>query len=151
MLTKYTPGVGATYDRFTGWWGGTAPLDGVDVTYYTRGRGRGRRAAGGQIDLIGQIQLATDRALFNNSNVQIFKARGATHREMCDAGRRQQPAHATTACARRSRSRSTARRSSRQLFNGLADLGNDSPFAPVYGLAQERAAAQEEHRRWPSS
>ena len=24
----------------------------------------------------------------------------------------------------------------KQLFNGLADIGNDSPFAPVYGLAK---------------
>ena len=24
----------------------------------------------------------------------------------------------------------------KQLFNGLADIGNDSPFAPVYGLAR---------------
>ena len=35
MITNYNPGVGATYDRFAGWWGGTAPLAGVDVTYYT--------------------------------------------------------------------------------------------------------------------
>ena len=35
MLTDYNPGVGATYERYTGWWGGTAPLAGVDVTYYT--------------------------------------------------------------------------------------------------------------------
>ncbi len=27
-LVAYTPGVGATYERFGGWWGGQAPLDG---------------------------------------------------------------------------------------------------------------------------
>ena len=45
MLTNYIPGVGATYQRFAGWWGGTAPLAGVDVTYYTAAGGGGRRAA----------------------------------------------------------------------------------------------------------
>ena len=33
-LTSYTPGVGAKFDRNPSWWGGKAPLDGVDVTYY---------------------------------------------------------------------------------------------------------------------
>jgi ABC-type transport system substrate-binding protein len=82
MLTNYNPGVGATYERFAGWWGGTAPLAGVDVTYYSAAAAAAAALLGGQIDLIGQIELATDRSLFNNSSVQIFKARGATHREM---------------------------------------------------------------------
>src|SRR5262249_29821993 len=34
-ITSYTPGVGAKYDRFPGWWGGHADLDGVDVTFFT--------------------------------------------------------------------------------------------------------------------
>ena len=38
----------------------------------------------------------------------------------------------TSASARRSRSRSTARRSWTGLWEGQADLGNDSPFAPLY-------------------
>src|SRR6202035_4635225 len=81
-LANYTPGVSATYNRFAGWWGGTAPLAGVDVTYYSAGAAADAALLGGQIDLIGQIQLATDRSLFNNSSVQIFKAEAATHREM---------------------------------------------------------------------
>src|SRR5918912_2170694 len=32
-LVSYTPGVGAKYERFTGWWGGHPPLDGIGVTY----------------------------------------------------------------------------------------------------------------------
>ena len=135
MITGYTPGVGAKYDRFPGWWGGTAPLAGVDVTYYTAPAAADAALLGGQIDLIGQIQLATDRSLFNNANVQIFKAHGATHREMAmrvDAG-----GPLADYRVRQAVGLSLDRPAIvKQLFSGLADIGNDSPFAPVYGLAR---------------
>ncbi len=135
MLTGYTPGVGAKYDRFPGWWGGTAPLAGVDVTYYTAPAAADAALLGGQIDLIGQVQVATDRSVFNNSNVQIFKGRGATHREMCMRVDETNPLskwQVWQAIAL------TLDRPSiiKQLFNGYADLGNDTPFAPAYGLAK---------------
>jgi len=135
MITGYTPGVGAKYDRFASWWGGTAPLAGVDVTYYSSPAAADAALLGGQIDLIGQIQLATDRSLFNNPNVQIFKARGATHREMCmrvDLNNPLKHWQVRQAIAL------TLDRPAivKQLFNGLADLGNDAPFAPAYGLTK---------------
>ena len=130
-LTSYTPGVGAKYDRNTGWWGGQAALDGVDVTYYTSAAAVDAALLGGQIDLIGQIQLATDRPLFNNSNVQIFTAKGATHREVCmrvDLNNPLKHWQVRQAIAL------TLDRPAivKTLFAGLADLGNDSPWAPVY-------------------
>jgi peptide/nickel transport system substrate-binding protein len=135
MITAYNPGVGATYQRFPGWWGGTAPLAGVDVTYYTSAAAVDAALLGGQVDLIGQIQLATDRSLFNNSSVQIFKARGATHREMCMRVDVNNPLHDYRV---RQAIALTLDRPAiiKQLFNNLADIGNDSPFAPVYGLAR---------------
>jgi peptide/nickel transport system substrate-binding protein len=135
MLTNYNPGVGATYERFPGWWGGTAPLAGVDVTYYTAAAAADAALLGGQVDLIGQVQVATDRSLLNNPNVQIFKGRGATHREICmrvDVNNPLKHAQVREAIAL------TLDRPAikKQLFNGFADLGNDSPFAPFYGLAR---------------
>jgi peptide/nickel transport system substrate-binding protein len=135
MLTNYNPGVGATYDRYSGWWGGTAPLAGVDVTYFTAPAAADAALLGGSIDLIGQVQLATDRSVINNSSVQVFKARGATHREMpmrVDLKNPFADKRVRTAVAL------TLDRPAiiKQLFNDLADIGNDSPFAPVYGLAR---------------
>ena len=134
MLTNYSPGVGATYQRYSGWWGGTAPLAGVDVTYYTAPAAADAALLSGSIDLIGQIQLATDRALFNNSNVQIFKAHGATHREMAMRVDDHNPFsdHRVRQAVALTLDRPAIVKT---LFNGLADVGNDSPFAPVYGLA----------------
>jgi peptide/nickel transport system substrate-binding protein len=128
-LVAYTPGVSARYDRNPTWWGGATPLDGVDVTL-------GEDTAiinaliGGQLDLLNGIVFANSRALFNNPNVKIFSAKGATHRQIpmrVDVGvlkdKRVRQAIALT--LNRPQIRKT-------LFNDLADLGNESPFAPVY-------------------
>ena len=129
-LTAYTPGVGATFERFDGWWGGRAPLDGVDVKYFSDDAAVISALLGSQIDLINEIHFATGRALFNNPRAQIFSTRGATHRQvplLTDAppfnDRRIRQAVGLTldrpAILKR-------------LFNNFGDQGNDSPFAPVY-------------------
>jgi len=81
-LVAYTPGVSAKYERNPSWWGGTPPLQGIDCTL---GDGTAiiNALLGGQVDLIqGIVYGGGSRALFNNPNVQLFKARGATHREI---------------------------------------------------------------------
>jgi peptide/nickel transport system substrate-binding protein len=130
-LTSYTPGVGAKYDRNPDWWGGRPPLDGVDVTYYTDAAAADAALLGGTIDLIGQIQLATDRALFNNSKIQIFGGRGATHRQVpmrVDLNNPLKDPQVRQAIAL------TLDRPSivNTLFSRYADVGNDTPWAPVY-------------------
>jgi peptide/nickel transport system substrate-binding protein len=130
-LTSYTPGVGAKYDRYTGWWGGQTPLDGVDVTYYTDAAAADAALLGGTIDLLGQIQLGSDRALFNNPVVQIFSAHGATHRQVCmrvDLDNPLKHPEVRQAIAL------TLDRPAiiNTLFNNFADIGNDTPWAPVY-------------------
>ena len=130
-LVAYTPGVSARYDRNPNWWGGSAPLDGVDATL-------GEDTAvinaliGGQVDLLNGIVFANSRALFNNSNIKIFTARGATHREI--PMRVDQPASVLHDKRVRQAIALTLNRPQivKTLFNNLADLGNDSPFAPVY-------------------
>jgi peptide/nickel transport system substrate-binding protein len=128
-LVAYTPGVSARYDRNPNWWGGAAPLDGVDITL-------GEDTAiingliGGQLDLLNGIVFANSRALFNNPNVKILAVRGATHRQI--------PMRVDTAPLKDKRVRQaialTLNRPQiiKTLFNNLADLGNESPFAPVY-------------------
>ncbi|MER3410272.1 MAG: peptide ABC transporter substrate-binding protein [Thermoleophilia bacterium] len=130
-LVSYTPGVGARYERFEGWWGGRAPLDGIDVTFYNDDAAIISALLGGQIDLINQIQFATGRALFKNPSVQIFSARGATHRQVPMRVDLKNPL--ADARVRRAIALTLDRPAIiKTLFNNYADLGNDSPFAPVY-------------------
>ena len=143
-LVAYTPGVSAKYDRNPSWWGGSAPLDGVDVTL-------GEDTAiinaliGGQLDLLNGIVFANSRALFNNPNIKIFTARGATHREI------PMRVDQSTSVLHDKRVRQaialTLNRPQiiKTLFNNLADLGNDSPFAPVYPSTSKVAAAPPGH------
>jgi peptide/nickel transport system substrate-binding protein len=139
-LTSYTPGVGAKYDRYNGWWGGSAPLDGVDVTYYTDDAATTAALLGGQIDLIGQIQFATGRPLFGKSNIQIFGTRAATHREIPMRVDLKNPLRDWRV---RQAIAYTLDRPAivKTLFNNLADIGNDSPFAPVF-LSTDKSVPQ---------
>jgi len=130
-LGSYTPGVGATYDRFTGWWGGSALLDGVDVNFYSDEAATIAAVLGGQVDLVGQIQFTTGRPLFNNSSVHVFAVRGATHRQVpmrVDLKNPLRDYRVRQAIAL------TLDRAAiiKTLFNDFADIGNDSPFARVY-------------------
>jgi len=130
-LSSYKPGVGAKYDRNPGWWGGRAPLDGVDVTYYSDDSAIISALLGNQIDLINQVNFVTGRALFNSRNAQIFNARGSTHRQVpmrVDADNPLKDARVRRAIAL------TLDRPAivKTLFNDLADVGNDSTFAPVF-------------------
>jgi peptide/nickel transport system substrate-binding protein len=129
-LVSYTPGVGATFQRYDGWWRGRAPLDGVDLKYFSDDAAVISALLGNQIDLVNEVHFATGRALFSNRNVKIFSAHGATHRlvpMLTDAppfnDYRIRQAVALTLDRQAIRKR---------LFNNLADLGNDSPFAPVF-------------------
>ena len=130
-LVSYTPGVGAKYDRNPNWWGGSAPLDGVDVTLGEQ-TALNNALTGGQLDLLNGIVYFDSRSLFTNKNIQIFSARGATHREIPmrvdQAGSPLKDPRVRRAIAL------TLNRPQivKTLFNGKADLGNDSPFAPVY-------------------
>src|SRR5438093_1914127 len=129
-LVSYTPGVGATFERYDGWWNGRAPLDGVDLKYFSDDAAVISALLGNQIDLVNEVHFSTGRALFSNRNVKIFSAHGATHRlvpMMTDAPPfndwRVRQAVALTLDRPAIRKR---------LFNNLSDLGNDTPFAPVF-------------------
>lgn len=134
IMNSYTPGVGAKFDRNPNWWGGKSLLDGVDVTYYSDNAAVDAAMLGGQIDLISQVNFSADRALFNNSNVQIFSTSGAPHRQV---GMLVQTAAAAKALkdyrVRQALALTLDRVAAvKQLLGGFGDLGNDSPFAPVY-------------------
>jgi len=130
-LVAYNPGVSARYDRNPGWWGGTAPLDGIDLTYFSDDSAIISALLGGQIDLINQINFVTGRALFKNANVQIFNARGATHRQVPMRVDLSNPLHDYR--VRQAIALSLDRPAIvKTLFDKYADVGNDSNFAPIY-------------------
>lgn len=130
-LVSYTPGVGAKFDRNPNWWGGRAPLDGVDITYYTDVAAHIAALVGGQVDLLNEVQFANGRGLFNNPNVQIFPVRGAQNRTVGLRVNLDNPLKDRR--VRRAIALTLDRPAIvKTLFNNFADVGNDSPFAPVF-------------------
>jgi peptide/nickel transport system substrate-binding protein len=130
-LVSYTPGVGATYERFDGWWGGKAHLDGVDATFYTEDAAVVSALLGQQIDLVGQINVTSGRAVLKNANVVVIPAHGASHREVPIRVDLDNPFKDRR--VRQALALTLARpQIVKTLFAGFADVGNDSPFAPVY-------------------
>jgi peptide/nickel transport system substrate-binding protein len=146
QLTSYTPGVGAKYDRFAGWWGGHAPLDGVDATFYTEDAALVSAMLGNQIDLAGQVNVTSGRALINNSNIQIIAAHGASHRQVPMRVDLKNPLHDYRV---RQAIALTLDRPAivKTLFSGFAVPGNDSPFAPVYPSTNKSVAQRHKDLR----
>jgi len=135
-LVSYTPGVGASYDRFGGWWRGSAPLDGIDVTFYPDAAGATTALLGGATDLVNQVEFATARPLFSNSDVHIFSVHAATHRQV--PIRVDLPNPLRDRRVRQALALSLDRPAIvKTLFNNLSAIGNDTPFAHVYPSAAQ--------------
>ena len=147
QLTSYTPGVGATYEAFDGWWGGTPALSGVDATFYNEDAAVVAALLGGQLDLVGQINISTGRAVLKNPNVTVIPAHGASHRQVpIRTDIMSSPFHDYR--VRQALALTLDRPAIvRTLFSGFADVGNDSPFAPVYPSTNKSVAQRHKNIR----
>ena len=129
-LEKFTAKVGASFVRNPDYWGPKALPARTEFTFYSDQQPQLLALQGGQVDVITQVVVQGAQGLLNDPDVQIIKVRAATHRAVhmrTDvpkfADKRVRQAVAMTL----DRPAIVA-----GLFRGLADVGNDSPFAPVY-------------------
>lgn len=129
-IEKYTPKVGASFVRNPDWWGGAVLPARTEFSFYTSQQPQVLALEGRTVDIINQIVVQGAQGLLNAADFSLNKIPSALHREVhmrCDippfndkrirralALTLDRPAIVTG------------------LFRGLADLGNDSPFAPVY-------------------
>jgi peptide/nickel transport system substrate-binding protein len=129
-ITGYTPGVGATFDRFDGWWRGKTPLDGVDLTIYPSSAPQDAALISGAADLLQGISLTADRPVFGNPNLQIFHSRSAAHTE--HAMRVDYPLFRDWRVRQAIALTIDRPAFTKTLYGSYADVGNDNPFAPVF-------------------
>jgi peptide/nickel transport system substrate-binding protein len=133
QLTDYVPGPGghATYDRNPNWWGGTVWLDGVDATLYSDPAATNLALLGGNLDLLAGINRTVNAGVFNNPQFTIQQAKSGGHQEFAIRVDNGKPWNDPR--VRRALALSIDRPGMiKTLWGGYADLGNDSPFAPVY-------------------
>ena len=129
-LDKYTPKVGASFVRNPDYWGPKALPARTEFTFFADLQPQVLALQGDQVDVIGQMAVQGAQGLINDPDVKLIKIRGASHRQLhmkTDvpkfADKRVRQAIAMTL----DRPAIAA-----GLFRGLAEPGNDSPFAPVY-------------------
>jgi peptide/nickel transport system substrate-binding protein len=129
VLKSYTAKSGAAFTRNEDYWGTKAlPAESV-FTFYTDQPPQILALQSGQIDVIGQFSVSGGEAILTGS-FNVIKLHSSAHRELsmrCDV------APFTDARVRRAVALSINRpQTVTALFKGESDVGNDSPFAPVF-------------------
>ncbi|MAU94857.1 MAG: peptide ABC transporter substrate-binding protein [Fulvimarina sp.] len=129
-LERYTPKVGATFVKNPDYWGGAPLLDRVEMSFYADQQPQVLALLGGQVDVVQQVTVQGSQSLFDNPAVKILELRSNAHRQIHMktqsgpfADKRVRQAMALTL---------DRPRLIQGLFRGMADIGNDSPFAPVF-------------------
>ncbi len=128
VLGSYTPKVGATFTRNNSYWGTKALPSQTQFTFYDTQPPSILALTGGTID-VGQFSVTGGEALLNGS-YNIIKLKSSAHREL---SMRNDQAPFTDPRVRQAIALTLNRpQIVTALFKGLADIGNDSPFAPVF-------------------
>jgi peptide/nickel transport system substrate-binding protein len=129
VLGSYTPKSGATFTRNESYWGKKALPSQTQFTFYDTQPASVVALTGGTIDVVGQFSVAGGEALLNGS-YNVIKLKSSAHREL---SMRTDQAPFTDPRVRQAIALTLNRPQIVQaLFKGFADVGNDSPFAPVY-------------------
>ena len=128
-FSSYTAKVGATFTRNESYWGTKALPSQTQFTFYDTQTPSILALTGGSIDVIGQFSVSGAEQLLTGS-YNVIKLKSSAHRELsmrCDQ------APFTDPRVRQAVALTLNRPSIVQaLFKGFADIGNDSPFAPVF-------------------
>ena len=126
---SYTPKSGATFTRNESYWGKKALPSSTQFTFYDTQNPMILGLTGGTIDVVGQFAVAGAQELLTGS-YNIIKLKSSAHRQL---SMRNDKAPFTDPRVRQAIALTLDRPAIvKALFQGFADVGNDSPFAPVY-------------------
>jgi peptide/nickel transport system substrate-binding protein len=128
-LGSYTPKVGASFTRNESYWGTKALPSQTQFTFYADPAASILAMTGGSVDVLGQFAVTGGEALLNGS-YNVIKLKTSAHRELsmrCDQAPFTDPRVRQAIALTLNRPEIIT-----ALWKGFADLGNDSPFAPVF-------------------
>jgi len=129
-LQKYTPKVGASFVRNDAYWGKKALPDSTEFTFYDTQQPEILALQAGTIDVVGQFAVQGGQSLLGSSSVKVINLRSSAHRQLsmrCDQAPFTDPRVRQALALTLNRPQIV-----QGLFQGKADVGNDSPFAPVF-------------------
>jgi peptide/nickel transport system substrate-binding protein len=129
-LEKYTPKVGASFVRNDDYWGPKALPDRTEWIFYQNLQAGVLALQGNLVDVITQIPVQGGQALLNEPKIQIISEKTSAHQQV---HMRTDMAPLNDARVRRAIALCLDREKMvKGLFRGRSDIGNDSPFAPVF-------------------
>jgi len=129
VLSSYTPKVGASFTRNESYWGTKALPSQTQFTFYADPAASTLAMTGGSIDVLGQFSVTGGEALLSGS-YNVIKLKSSAHREL---SMRNDQAPFTDPRVRQAIALTLNRPEIiTALWKGYADIGNDSPFAPVF-------------------
>jgi peptide/nickel transport system substrate-binding protein len=129
-LEKYTPKVGASFVRNPDYWGQKALPARTEFSFFADQQPQILALQGQQVDVIVQLAVQGAQGLINDPGVKLIKLHGASHRQL---HMRNDVAKFADKRVRQAIALALDRPGLvAGLFRGLAEPGNDSPFAPVY-------------------
>jgi peptide/nickel transport system substrate-binding protein len=129
-LEKFTAKVGGTFVRNDAYWGEKANPDRMELKFYDEEGPMVLALQGGEVDFVEHFSVSGGKALLDDPNVEVIAIRTATHRQL---HMRTDQDPFTDKRVRQAIALTIDRPALVDgLWEGKADLGNDSPFAPVY-------------------
>jgi peptide/nickel transport system substrate-binding protein len=140
-LEKYTPKVGASFVRNPDYWGEKALPERVQFSFYADQQAQILALQGRQADVMGGFTIQGGAGILNNPEFKVLGVKSSAHRQI---HMRNDIAPFTDKRVRQALALALNRDVMvRGLFRGRAELGNDSPFAPIFpstdtAIAQRR-------------
>ena len=128
-LSSYTPKVGASFTRNESYWGTKALPSQTQFTFYDDPAASVLALTGGTIEVLGQFAVSGGESLLTGS-YNVIKLKTSAHRELsmrCDQAPFTDPRVRQAIALTLNRPEIIT-----ALWKGYADIGNDSPFAPVF-------------------
>jgi peptide/nickel transport system substrate-binding protein len=128
-LKSYTQKVGASFVRNEDYWGPKAIPAATEFTFYATEPPSILAFTSGAIDVLGQFTVTNGPQLLTGG-YNIIKLKSSAHRELsmrCDQAPFTDPRVRQAIALSLNRPAIVS-----ALFKGLSDVGNDSPFAPVF-------------------
>jgi peptide/nickel transport system substrate-binding protein len=129
VLKSYTAKVGASFTANPSYWGTKALPAATEFTFYDTQTPGIAALSSGSIDVLGQFSVSGGEQLLSGG-YNIIKLKSSAHRELsmrCDQAPFTDPRVRQAIALTLDRTAIVT-----ALFKGYADLGNDSPFAPVF-------------------
>src|SRR5918995_2621730 len=132
ILDKFTQGQSATFRKNPDYWDKERQPnpDTTEIRFYGKEQARVLALQSGEVDVVTQFSVSGGRALLTDPNVQTVDLQASTHRQVhlrCDKDPFKDK------LVRQALALSIDRTGLVDgLFKGRAQLGNDSPFAPVF-------------------